>query len=273
MVQERYQCGPAALAMALTWGGDAVSAETLVPIVYMPGREGSLQKDMIGAARRRGRLAHPIAGLEALYTEVAAGHPVIVLEDFGFLGWSKWHYSVVVGIDPAANRIVLHSGRAEPWRRSLNGFLHTWERSERWGLVVLTPESIPASGGEADILKSISGLEQAEQWAAAAHGYRAVLERWPASPEARFGLGNSLYALGDRAGAQAAFKALCDRNPPFASGCNNLAHVLMELDRQAEALEAARKAVAAGGPLAPVFNETLQTILGTEANKASEPTP
>ena len=42
IAQERYQCGPAALAMSLRAAGFAVDADALVPQVYLPQREGSL---------------------------------------------------------------------------------------------------------------------------------------------------------------------------------------------------------------------------------------
>ncbi len=50
--QERYYCGPAALAMVLAWSDLPVTQEDLVPQVYTPGREGSLQSDVLSAARR-----------------------------------------------------------------------------------------------------------------------------------------------------------------------------------------------------------------------------
>ena len=41
--QEEYYCGPAALAMALSWSGVPVTQEDLAAQVYTPGREGTLQ--------------------------------------------------------------------------------------------------------------------------------------------------------------------------------------------------------------------------------------
>lgn len=264
-VQDRYQCGPAALAMVMTWSGAPVSPEALVPVVYSPGLKGSLQPAIVSAARRLGRLAHPLFGVEALYAELATGHPVLVLEDLGIAGWRRWHYSVVVGIDPDDNQILLHGGRPEPERRDLDLFLHSWGRSGFWGLVVLPSGRLPTHGTQTEMLRSISGLEHAGRWNAAIDGYRAVLHRWPQSSEARMGLGNALYGAGNSAGAEAVFNDLCEQKPPYAPGCNNLAHILLESDRRDEALAAARKAVAEGGAMAPVFEETLETILSTRS--------
>src|SRR3569623_3188919 len=43
--QERYQCGPAALATVLASSGAAVTADELAPQVYLPARQGSLQPE------------------------------------------------------------------------------------------------------------------------------------------------------------------------------------------------------------------------------------
>lgn len=201
--------------------------------------------------------------------EVATGHPVIVLEDLGIAGWSRWHYSVVVGIDPDDNRILLHGGRPEPERRDLDRFLNTWERGGFWGLVVLPPGRLPSHGTQIEMLRSVSGLEHAGQWNAAIDSYRAVLDRWPQSPEARMGLGNALYGAGNLSGAETVFSGLCNQKSPYAAGCNNLAQILLESERWDEALAAARKAVAEGGAMAPVFRETLETILSTRSTASS----
>jgi len=44
--------------------------------------------------------------LEDVLREVAAGTPVIVLENYGFRIWPVWHYSVVVGYDLDAGEIT-----------------------------------------------------------------------------------------------------------------------------------------------------------------------
>ena len=55
--QDDYQCGPAALATVLAHSGVRVTPEALVPQVYLPARHGSLQVEMLAAARRHDRVA------------------------------------------------------------------------------------------------------------------------------------------------------------------------------------------------------------------------
>ena len=53
--QRDYECGPAALAEVLTFSGVDRVPDDLVAAVYLPERQGSLQPEMIAAARKNGR--------------------------------------------------------------------------------------------------------------------------------------------------------------------------------------------------------------------------
>src|SRR5690606_26559132 len=50
--QTEYQCGPAALATVLGASGVPITPEALVPQVYLPGREGRLQLELVPATPR-----------------------------------------------------------------------------------------------------------------------------------------------------------------------------------------------------------------------------
>ena len=112
--QERYQCGPAALAMLLAAAGMAITPDELMPQVYVPEREGSLPPEMLAAARRNGALAMTIAPrLADLLTEVSAGNPVLVLQNLSLPIFPLWHYAVVIGFDLDKGELLLHSGTTE----------------------------------------------------------------------------------------------------------------------------------------------------------------
>ena len=81
--QDELQCGPAALATALTWSGAAVTPGGAGAGGVHARARGHLQPDLLSAARRHGRLAVPVADLAALLAELAAGHPVLVLQNLG----------------------------------------------------------------------------------------------------------------------------------------------------------------------------------------------
>ena len=258
--QEAYQCGPAAMAMVLQWTKANVSPQDLIPKVFVPEKKGSLQPALISAARRYNRLAYPIKGVEALVKELAAGHPVIVLQNLGLQWFPRWHYSVPIGYNLAEGIFILHSGKEARRRMSWTLFMRTWKRADYWGLVVLPSGQLPASADEQSYLRAVLGLEQARQFKGAAAAYTAALKRWHSSLGALMGLGNSRYALGDLIGAEQAFRHAAEAHPQSGASFNNLAHVLAEQGRYTEALQMAIRAVDIGGTNKPLYLRTLQEI-------------
>lgn len=258
--QKAFQCGPAALAMALRWSGISADPNTLAPEVFTPSRKGSLQLAMIGASRRHGRIAYPIFGLDVMLEEVSAGHPVIVLQNLGLSWHPVWHYAVVVGYDLNQGDVILHSGVTPRKRLSIRVFENTWARSDHWGLLVLPPTRLPATVTEHAYVSAVLGLEKASQWRGAVKGYCTALDRWPDNLCALIGLGNSYYSLGDKESAEAAFREATRRSPTNGSAFNNLAQVLWEQGKRQDALEAASMAVKLGGPLVHVYRKTLEEI-------------
>jgi len=258
--QEEYQCGPAALAMVLAWSGLAVEPAELTEKVYTASLKGSLQPAMITGARRSGRLAYVISGTESLIREIAAGHPVIVLQNLGLSWIPVWHYAVAVGYDTPRDEIMLHSGQHARQRLSMPVFQNTWARADDWGLLVLNPGELPATAVEGKFVEAVIGLEKVKQFAAAVEGYRAALSRWPDNLAAMMGLGNSYYALGDLKNSEATFRQATEAHPREGAAWNNLADVLLRQGQKSEALDAARKAIALGGPGADIFQKTLEEI-------------
>lgn len=265
--QKELQCGPAALAMALDWSGVAVKPSDLTSEVFTPGLKGSLQNSLIGAARRHGRVAYTIAGVEALMSEIAAGQPVIVLVNLGFFWYPRWHYAVATGYDQEKKEVILHSGLTAGEVMSFWTFNNIWKRSHHWGLLVLPPNRLPALAEENTWLKAVGGLEKAGQWQAAAIGYRTALQRWDNSFIAWIGLGNSKYNLHELDAAADAFSKAIQIQPENGIAYNNLANVLNEKGKAGEALEAAQRAVELGGPHQEIFRQTLDEIKRSELEK------
>jgi tetratricopeptide (TPR) repeat protein len=258
--QKAYQCGPSSLAMALTYSDLPITPDALKDQVYTPSQKGSLQIAMIGATRRQGRIAYPIQGLNSLWPEIAAGYPVIVLQNLGLSWIPVWHYAVAVGYDFQENCIILRTGITERKLVSFARFEKTWARSNYWGMIVLKPTQLPAVAREKEYLAAVYGLERSRQFQAATEGYQTALTRWPQSLIALMGLGNSRYALGDLNGAEDAFRRAIEHHPHAAAAYNNLAQVLSEQGRKREAIAAARKAVAIGGPMSQVYDSTLREV-------------
>lgn len=266
--QERYQCGPATLAMALGAAGIDATPDALKPQVYVPQREGSLQPEMLAAARRNGAIGMTIAPtLDALLTEIAAGNPVIVLQNLSLPISPLWHYALVIGYDLDAAEIVLRSGTTERLAMPLSTFEHTWGRSDYWGMVALPPGRLPATVQEGPATDALVAFEKSASPVDAQKAYAAALQRWPGNFVLQMGYGNAAYGAGERAAAAVAFRRATELQPDSAPAFNNLATVLSELGKYDDARRAAEKAIALGGPWRDTSYATLQTIEKAQRKK------
>lgn len=261
--QEAYQCGPAALATALGAAGIARSPEVLKDEVYIPAREGSLQPEMLASARRSGTVAYVIAPEpRALLAELAVGNPVLVLQNLRFDWAPQWHYAVAVGYDLPERKVVLRSGREERLVMDFDAFDRSWAKAGRWGFVALPPDRLPATAVEVDYVAAAVALERVAP-RAAEDAYRSALKAWPRNLVARMGLGNAAYRRHQLAAAESEFRRAADDHPQSGDAWNNLAQVLHERGRRAEARRAAERAVEIGGPRLPAYRRTFETIAGS----------
>jgi tetratricopeptide (TPR) repeat protein len=256
--QEDFECGPAALAMVAQAAGVTVTPDALVNQVYLPGRKGSLQPEMLAATRRQGLIAYPLKPtLEDVLREVAAGHPVLVFQNLAFPVYPVWHYAVVVGFDREQQLLWLHSGRTQRMDISWSAFERTWARGQYWAMLALKPTDLPATAEAATYSLAAAALERVNA-ASAQTAYNTALQRWPKDRAAMVGAGNTAYALGQREAAAKAYRLAVSSHPDFADAWNNLAQVLLELGRRSEAGKAIAHAVALGGPRLSEYL-TLQT--------------
>jgi hypothetical protein len=268
--QERYQCGPAALATVLKNANVDIDAATLVDEIYLPSRQGSLQIEILAASRRYARLPYRIPPeMSALLTEITAGNPVLVLQNLG-LSWApQWHYAVVIGYDLPERTVTLRSGTEARHRISMDTFELTWARSQYWAIVVLPVDKLPATATADSYLRSVVNLEstrQKERWQLANTAYRTALTRWPDNLIAQMGLGNSAYQLADLNAAEQAFRQAVRDHPDTAAAYNNLAQVLLEQGKLTEAEKQARYAVELGGPHLESYRATLADIQRAKKN-------
>lgn len=261
--QEAYQCGPAALATALGSAGIPRSPEALRDEVYIPARQGSLQAEMLAAARRAGAVPYRLAAdPQALLKEIAAGHAVVVFQNLRFDWAPQWHYAVAVGYDLPARQLILRSGREKRLVMDFDAFDRSWAKSGRWAFVALPPDQFPASADEADYVTAVVALDRVAP-AAAESAYRTALDAWPHNLVARIGIGNAAYHRGDLTAAGIAFQRAATDHPESGDAWNNLAQVLHEQGLQAAAREAAERAVSIGGPHLPTYRRTFDAITGT----------
>lgn len=258
------QCGPSALAAILNSSGVTVTPEALKSRIYIPGRQGSLQIELLAATRGYGRMPYLIdTNVSALLGEVRAGRPVLVLQNLGSKRAPIWHYAVVVGYLADERRFILRSGDQKRHVTSASRFARTWQRAGYWGVLALQPGEMPASPDADRYVQSVAAVEAIGDIDSALAGYGAATQRWPAHPLAWLGLGNAFYAQGNLDSAESAYKMLLSIDSNNLIALNNLSQVQIDRGCFEDAyamLDAALSAAKANTPIYRTIQETRQEI-------------
>ena len=238
--QNKYHCGPAALAGIFNFHEKNITPDGIAKQIYLPEKKGSLQLEVKAAIRQAELLPYQLSPhssserfngetnqpFNKLLTEIAAGRPVLVLQNLGFDWWPQWHYAIVVGYKLDSNEVILHSGTIENYHISINTFINTWRRANYWALLPLPPAELPATAKASYFIKAAADLESTGHKNAALTAYNTALQRWPDEPLALMGFGNINYSLKKYALSVAAFSRLTQVQSDNAAGWNNLAYAL-----------------------------------------------
>jgi len=258
--QTQDQCGPAALATVLHHAGVERGLQQLQADVYVPQRQGSLPLEMLGAVRRAGALPYLLkAEPQALWEEVAAGHPVIVLQNLRWDWLPVWHYAVVVGYDVEANTVILRSGDEKRLIMSVADFTSSWAKAKYWAFVALPTDQLPATASAAEFVQAVITLERVSPMQAM-QAYETALQAWPDNLEAQLALGNRYYKQHDLQTAQTHYEQATRDHPTSGDAWNNLAQVLSERQQWEAARDAIANALALGGPRLERYQATQMSI-------------
>jgi hypothetical protein len=266
---EDYQCGPATLATVLNYSGAKVDVKPLISQVFLPSRQGSLQVEMLAAPRRYGRISYQLQPrYQDLLREVAAGNPVIVLQDVGPM-FTQWHYAVVNGFDYPSGTLYMRSGTRPREKIPFTYFERTWIKGGYWAMVVAPPDRIPVTATEDGWMTAVLAMVRTGGDEAATKAYAAALKRWPENLPAAIGLANEFHSRGDFAGAVNVLRTAQQRHPQSVIVINNLAQALSDQGRNSEALAVIGKAADPQGPFAGDVRATRQLILQRIAQQKS----
>ena len=197
---------------------------------------------MLAAARGKGRVAYVLEpDFSQVQAELAAGTPVLVLQDLGALGIRRWHFAVVIGYDPERDVVILRSGTrrrhvaaprpisSAPGRPAATG--PRWSR-RRTGRP--RPPRAAASSAPSPTRSAVSRGRPSR---------RATRRRWragPADPLVLLANGNDAYANQRLADAIRLYRELLAIDPGNVAGRNNLANALLDAGCPQAALAEAR---------------------------------
>ncbi|WP_238843421.1 PA2778 family cysteine peptidase [Thiomicrorhabdus xiamenensis] len=242
--QQEYQCGPAALATILSYRDIDVSDKALAKQVYLPHRRGSLQIEMLAAARSYGMLSYPLeADLKNILLELNRGNPVLVFQNLSLAAWPQWHYAVVVGYDLDQKHLILRSGEIKRHLVSMATFERTWQRAKYWAYVIVKPGEIPVTADPASYVLANHALEEIGFSSKALQGYRSAVKRWPENSIVLMALANSEYAANHFQAAERFYKREIELRPENADAWNNLAYNFVARKCVAQARQAVQCAL------------------------------
>ncbi|WP_373035595.1 PA2778 family cysteine peptidase [Sulfurimonas sp.] len=227
----------------------------------IPAKGGTLQIELIAAARADGMLVYPLEPtFDALFSELSEHHPVIVLVNRSYSWYPLWHYAPITGYDAREQTILMHFGNTPNEAVPIGTFGALWERSGNWGVVLLPPGQLPASATAKKFLQSAYDLEKIGMINEAIIAYKSALTRWKDDIPTLFALGNAYYKLHqiDKAEEIYRYILLIDYKYPFA--LNNLADILCHTNRSDEALKLLDRVVTDDVEMQALINNTRKEI-------------
>lgn len=134
-LQERFQCGPAALAAVLNYWGVNITPDDISKDILSKNARGTLTLDMLLYAKTKGLNAIQYSGnMIDLRKNLDSQYPVIVLVDLGISLYQANHFMVVVGY--TENGVIVNSGRKREVFMPEKEFMKSWRKTDYWTLLI-----------------------------------------------------------------------------------------------------------------------------------------
>ena len=259
-------CGAGSLATVLQHYGDPTSMQQW-DAALPKTRGGVMTVDMLIAARKKGFDAQLVTGTPELITrELQNGRPVILMlqvVDSPGHKYDFFHYIVADGIDPERGLIRTQWGdRKERWV-SLDRLDKPWSGGGHAAILI---HPLSADDQVRETLRNAIALEDQGKVADAAAKYREILAAHPDSSVAWTDLGKAEEKLGDRKGAEEAFRKALALDAGSRDALNNLAWLLYREKHLDEAESFARKALSEPGPDSYLVLDTLARVLAAKGS-------
>lgn len=261
-------CGSTSIEMvssywqSITTYTPRLSREKLDARTLIPAKGGTLQMELMAAARANGLLAYTLAPtLDALIHELEKQHPVIVLLNRGYSWYPLWHYTPVTGYNKKDQTVLMHFSNRPNEPMNIATFKRLWKRSGNWGVVLLPPGYLPASASSKAFLRSVYDLEKTGMRDNAIIAYKSALQRWPNDIDILFALANAYYHSNKFTAAEKYYRKLLSIEPLYPLALNNLSDLLCHTGKRNEAMAIIKKAVSDDIEIRSIINATQKKIL------------
>lgn len=233
-----------------------LDARTLIPL-----KGGTLQIELVNAARADGLIAYPIEPtFDALISELTNNHPVIVLVNRGYDWYPLWHYAPITGYDAKKQTILMHFGNKPNEAIPIKTFGALWERSSNWGVVLLPPNQLPATATAEKYLNIAHNFEKIGMINEAIIAYETGRNRWPDYIPLLFALGNVYYDVDEMNKAEEVYRYILLIDSKYFYASNNLAILLCQTGRLDEALKLLNQVVTDDVKIQTFINNTRKEL-------------
>lgn len=129
IAQKKNYCGPAALAMALNFYGQAADQDEIAREIFSFPLRATLIYDLEKYAREKGFKTRTYKGdLEGLKRHLDLDHPTIILVDQGRGPFQVLHYLLAIGYDESHQVVIAHSADRENEVIPYADLLKSWEK-------------------------------------------------------------------------------------------------------------------------------------------------
>lgn len=238
-----------------------LSVKELDGLTLIPAKGGTLQIELILAARANGLIVYPLEPtFEALFSELSEDHPVIVLVNRSYAWYPLWHYAPVTGFDGEKRTVLTHFSDQANEAIPIGTFASVWKRSNNWGVVLLPPGKLPASVSSKTFLRAAYAFEKTGKVKEAVVAYKSALVRWSDDADILFALANAYYNLSNFSDAEETYRKLLAVEPSHILALNNLAVLLCHNGRSNEALRVLEKAVTDDAQMQSILKATRKEI-------------
>lgn len=137
IAQARERCGPASLAMVLRYHGAPDSAVAEADRAYSPALRGALITDLARAAGRAGFAARVAAVTEdSLLAMLRDSIPPVLHYRIGVGPFTRGHYGVLVGWNPARREYLVNDGGSRTARYRRDDLARRWKAAGSLALIV-----------------------------------------------------------------------------------------------------------------------------------------
>lgn len=260
-------CASTSIEMISSYWQSAGSYRPLLTVQELDGRTlipakgGTLQIELVAAARANGLIVYPLEpNFEALFSELFAHHPVIVLVNRSYSWYPLWHYAPVTGYNDHTRTVSLHFSDQPNEAIPIATFAALWQRSNNWGVILLPPQELPVSVSPKTFLRAVYEFEKRGKGEDAIKAYRSAHVRWPENTDILFALGNAYYNAANIPEAEKSYRKLLTLKPTDPLALNNLSMLLCRTGRSEEAIKMLDKSVTGDIAMQAILQTTRKEI-------------